>query len=145
MCVEILRVLYIWINCKLSLGFTLKSVVACQVLNSICTHDSRVSVFSNIQWESGQTDFPIMDSCGDMLLKAASLFFSSAADCSLTFMSAVSIRTHYSHSALLWAVRGRMRVYHRCWHMVRVQKVFVYILMCDGRLLLNTLSSCFEI
>lgn len=58
-------------------------------------------VFSNIQWESRRTDFPIMDSCGVVLLKAASTrLFCSAADCSLTFMSAVSIKTHYSQCAV---------------------------------------------
>ena len=60
-------------------------------------------VSNNIQWESRQTDFPIMDSCGDALPKAASTepFCSSAAECSLIFMSAVSITTRYSH----WTVK----------------------------------------
>lgn len=38
-----------------------------------------------------------------------------------------------------------MRAYNRCWHLVRVPKVFAYILMCDCRLLLDTSASCFEI
>lgn len=114
----------------------------CQVLNLVFVSMTAPSLSLNsIQWESRQTDFPIMDSCGDVFLKAKSrkLFCSSAADCSLTFMSAVSIKTHYYHCTI------KMRTYNRCWHMERVPKVFVYILMCECRLLLNTSGSCFEI
>lgn len=93
-------------------------------------------VFSHVQWESRQTDFPIMDSCGDLLLKAASTgsFCSSAADCSLKFMSAVSIKWHRSHRTVKDEGPPQM-----------VPKVFVYTLMCDCGLLLDTSGSCFEI
>lgn len=63
---------------------------------SLCTWQ-QIFFSSNLQWESRQADFPIMDSCGVVPHKASnSGLYCSAADCSLTLMSAVYIRIQSS-------------------------------------------------
>lgn len=92
-------------------------------------------LFNNIQWESRQTDFPIMDSCGGAQNHSVPLQLTVHSPLSLLSPSKPVILTGHS----------RTRVYSRCRHMVRVPKVFVYTLMCDSGLLLDTSGSCFEI